>query len=243
MNRWIAGDTTGQASGRGVLEGAFSLLEELTRLEDVGLTYLATSAGLPKATAHRLLDQLVALGAVHRRDGRYRIGSRMFHLGQSWQPVPALRAAAHLPVRQLAAAMGRASVHVSMPEAGNTVVIAGIAGEAGKIFQLRVGAVFRPGSLADILIAADTPNAARPERYSPREWHRLVTGAREQGIAVNPFTQACCVAAPIRAASGEVVAALGAAVLDTGRLNSLSSAVKRAASMINANLARSALRT
>lgn len=54
------------AAGRGVLEGAFALLEELARGGETGLSRLAARAGLPKATAHRLLNQLVAVGAVQR---------------------------------------------------------------------------------------------------------------------------------------------------------------------------------
>lgn len=42
-------------AGRGVLEGAFSLLEALAGVDEAGLSDLAVRAGLPKATAHRLL--------------------------------------------------------------------------------------------------------------------------------------------------------------------------------------------
>ncbi|MER6899719.1 helix-turn-helix domain-containing protein, partial [Amycolatopsis sp. NPDC000740] len=50
-------------AGRGVLEGAFLLLEELARNGEAGPTQLAAATGLHKATAHRLLDQLVGVGA------------------------------------------------------------------------------------------------------------------------------------------------------------------------------------
>ncbi len=60
--------------GRGVLEGAFLVLEELARLGEAGPAQVGAGAGLHKATAHRLLDQLVGLGAVQRRAGRYRMG-------------------------------------------------------------------------------------------------------------------------------------------------------------------------
>ncbi|ONI79900.1 hypothetical protein ALI144C_24540 [Actinosynnema sp. ALI-1.44] len=65
-------------AGRGVLDGAFLLLEALARFGEAGPTQLAAATGLPKATTHRLLDQLTGLGAVRREAGRYRIGSRMF---------------------------------------------------------------------------------------------------------------------------------------------------------------------
>ncbi|MGW0392061.1 helix-turn-helix domain-containing protein [Streptomyces sp. NPDC003042] len=54
-----------------MLEGAFALLEALRRLGDeAGVTELALACQVPKATVHRLLDQLVALGAVERRGSR-----------------------------------------------------------------------------------------------------------------------------------------------------------------------------
>src|SRR5882757_7202056 len=70
--------------GRGVLDGAFRLLDTLCALGDAGLTALAAGSGLPKATAHRLLEQLVRQGAVERAEARYRIGPRLFQIGQSW---------------------------------------------------------------------------------------------------------------------------------------------------------------
>ncbi|PXX68654.1 IclR-like helix-turn-helix domain-containing protein [Nocardia tenerifensis] len=86
-------------AGRGVLEGAFLLLDVLARVDESGPSRLAAASGLPKPTVHRLLQQLVAVGAVQRRAGRYRIGPRLFSLGQAWNPAPT---AAQRPVRALA---------------------------------------------------------------------------------------------------------------------------------------------
>ena len=48
------------------------------------LTEIARSAGLPKPTAHRLLAELVAAGALRRDEaGRYRVGRRIWRIGQS----------------------------------------------------------------------------------------------------------------------------------------------------------------
>lgn len=48
------------------------------------LTEIARSAGLPKPTAHRLLAELVAAGALRRDDaGRYRVGRRIWRVGQN----------------------------------------------------------------------------------------------------------------------------------------------------------------
>lgn len=55
--------------GRGVLEGAFIVLDALARVPaGAGLSALARDTGLSKATVHRLLEQLVNLGAVQRHE-------------------------------------------------------------------------------------------------------------------------------------------------------------------------------
>ncbi|MEU0660638.1 helix-turn-helix domain-containing protein [Streptomyces lavendulocolor] len=100
MDTAVRARTTG--GGRGVLEGAFALLEALRRHGDeAGVTELAVACGVPKSTAHRLLEQLVALQAVERRGLRYRLGPQLYRLGQAWQPHPGLRAAGRLPLHRL----------------------------------------------------------------------------------------------------------------------------------------------
>lgn len=84
-------------------EGIFAVLESLERsIEGLGLTALASASGLPKATTHRLLEQLVELGAVEQHCGQYRIGPRMFRLGQAWQPHQRLHHAGKRALRNLA---------------------------------------------------------------------------------------------------------------------------------------------
>ncbi|WP_226599780.1 helix-turn-helix domain-containing protein [Streptomyces violascens] len=65
-----------------MLEGTFAPLAAVERLGQAGVTRLAAESGPPKATAHRLLQQLADLGAVERQQqGQYRMGPRMFRLG------------------------------------------------------------------------------------------------------------------------------------------------------------------
>src|SRR4029450_1341231 len=77
--------------GRSVLEGAFGLLGAVERAGEASLTQLAAQCGLPKTTTYRLLEQLMELRAVERSGAGYRLGSRLFRLGQAWQPYPGLR--------------------------------------------------------------------------------------------------------------------------------------------------------
>lgn len=229
------------AEGRGVLEGAFALMEALAHGDEVGLTRLATDAELPKATAHRLLGQLVALGAVQSRSGRYRLGPRTFRLGQAWHPARALRAASARPLRELASASGRLSLSVSVPEAGHTIIVGGMRGEVDDVFPLRSGVVLPPGSAAELVLAASHPVAELPDGRTKAAWARQVARVREQGLAFEYgqcVSTLSCVAAPVLSASGQVVAAVAATALDGKRITPLGDAVRRAAAMISTNLAR-----
>src|ERR1700739_697628 len=91
------------ALGRGVLDGAFAVLDALAHADEgLGLTALARASGLAKTSAHRLAEQLVTLGAVQCVEHRYYVGPRMLRIGQRWQPDPLLRRVAQAPVHALA---------------------------------------------------------------------------------------------------------------------------------------------
>ncbi|MFJ9592164.1 IclR family transcriptional regulator [Streptomyces virginiae] len=227
--------------GRGVLEGAFALMEVLAHGDEVGLTRLAADAELPKATAHRLLGQLVALGAVQSCSGRYRLGPRTFRLGQAWHPARALRAASARPLRELASASGRLTVSLSVPEAGHAVVVGSTRSEVDDVFALRPGVVLPPGSAAELILTASAPGAGAPAGWSRAAWSREAARAREQGMAFQYgqcVSALSCVAAPVFSDAGHVVAAVAATALDGKRIAALGEAVVRTAAMVSANLSR-----
>ncbi|MFJ3728142.1 IclR family transcriptional regulator [Streptomyces sp. NPDC090045] len=216
-------------------------MEVLAHGEEVGLTRLAADAELPKATAHRLLGQLVALGAVQSRSGRYRLGPRTFRLGQAWHPARLLRAASARPLRELAAASGRLSLSLSVPEAGHTIVVGGLRGEVDEVFPLHSGIVLPPGSAAQLILATSGPSAEPPEGWTKPTWTREVTRARERGLTFEYgqcVSTLSCVAAPVFSASGRVVAAVAATALDGRQIAPLGEALGRAAAMISANLTK-----
>src|ERR1700728_1810474 len=93
--------------GRGVLFGAFAVLDALAHADDgLGLTALAHASGLAKTSTYRLAQQLVALGAVQCIEHRYYIGALIGRIGQRWQPDPLLRRAAQGPVHNLSVRAG-----------------------------------------------------------------------------------------------------------------------------------------
>ncbi|MEU8435168.1 helix-turn-helix domain-containing protein [Streptomyces sp. NPDC029216] len=216
-------------------------MEVLAHGDEVGLTRLAADAALPKATAHRLLGQLVALGAVQSCSGRYRLGPRTFRLGQAWHPARALRAAAARPLRELSANNGKLSLSLAVPEGGHTIVVAGVRGEADQVFPLHPGVVLPSGSAAQLVLTAYEPEAGAPEGWARAAWAREAARVRERGFV---FEYGQCVsalsgvAAPVFSAAGRVVAAVAAIALDRELIASLGGAVARTAAVIGANLSR-----
>jgi DNA-binding IclR family transcriptional regulator len=225
--------------GRGVLEGAFTVLDALERAEeDLGLTAVALAGGLPKATAHRILEQLRALGAVERQRGRYRIGSRMFRLGQAWQPYPRLRAAARFPVRRLTA-VTRAGVLLSVLADDEVLVVDTESTLAEVVVPVKVGARFPLATAAGRALSAGMAPHVVPANYSTSGWARALDDVRRRGLAlereeVQPGV--ACVAAPVHAPTGHVVATISVVVDATRQFSSVAEAVQQAAKVIGAGL-------
>ncbi|MEU5432057.1 helix-turn-helix domain-containing protein [Streptomyces sp. NPDC020719] len=230
----------GAGAGRGVLEGAFALLEGLAGVDEAGLSYLASRAGLPKATAHRLLDQLAGLGAVERWDGRYRMGATVARLGRAWRTHRMVERAAALPLRRLAA-QTRGGAAAVAPCGGDMVVIARLPGATDAAFPFVTGSVMPPGSAAAVVVAASGTATQPPAGCSTADWSRRLSAAREHGVAVHHSegeVPMCCVVAPVHARSGAVVAAVGVTLLDGRRPGPAADAVRHAARAASVNLTR-----
>jgi hypothetical protein len=97
-----------QDDGRCVIGTAFELLDHVGALQPVRLLDLAEATGIPGPTVHRLLKQLIEVGAVGREGTRYRLGVSLLELGAQVTPEHRLRAVARRPLAELAAATGAA---------------------------------------------------------------------------------------------------------------------------------------
>lgn len=76
---------TGRAGRNdGVVRSAFALIRVLVQAQrPVGVTKLASAVGLPKTTAHRILEQLAREGVVKRRDHEWALGTGLGDLSQA----------------------------------------------------------------------------------------------------------------------------------------------------------------
>jgi DNA-binding IclR family transcriptional regulator len=108
--------------GRSVIGTTFELLDHVGALEPVRLLDLAAATGIPRQTVHRLLKQLIEVGAVRRDGARYCLGASLLGLGARVTPERRLRAVARRPLAELAAATG-AAVSLSATIGGDAVFL------------------------------------------------------------------------------------------------------------------------
>ena len=196
--------------GRGVLESAFALLGALEQAGAAGVTRLAAECGLPKSTAHRLLEQLSGLGAVERSRGGYRIGARVFQLGHGWQPYPALRSAVREPMRRLAAATGVA-VSVNVLRNGDDMIVDWIPALDGPAAPLGCGATWPWTTASGKVQVANARGERGGSAKAPAGWRREAETIRHRGVAFDReevIAGVCCAAVPIHSVSGVPMASL-----------------------------------
>ncbi|WP_308311050.1 helix-turn-helix domain-containing protein [Streptomyces sp. GbtcB6] len=224
--------------GRSVLEGAFALLGAVERAEEAGLTRLAAECGLPKTTSYRLLEQLVELGAVERSRKGYRMGPRIFRLGQGWQPYPGLRTAARAPARRLARITG-ATVGLNVLREGQTLVLDWTPGETSGTLGRSLDSGVWPWFTAagKVLVAGAYPRL--PLGPLPGSWHRQAEAIRDRGVAFDReevTAGVCCVAVPVHGPNGAPLASLSVVTDPAHSLDRLAGVVQQTGRMIGAAL-------
>lgn len=207
-------DTVRATKGRGVLEGAFALLDVLGSMNnDVGLSELAKSSGLPKTTVHRLLDQLGELGAVERSSGGYRIGSRVFRLGQGWQTE--LRDHALRTLRALSMRI-RETVGLAMPREGRILIVASSVVRPQEAPRMRPGLTVPLETASGKVLAAFDPLLGIPSGLSAEAWAAAAYRIRAAGVAYDDeeFVPGLrCAAVPVRTGAGRVAGSLAVVVM------------------------------
>lgn len=228
-------------SGRGVLDGAFHVLTTLSATPDgAGLSEVARRSGLPKTTTYRLLEQLLAVGAVHRHGQRYLIGQLITRLGEAWQPNPTLRRVALAPVRTLARMSGTA-VAVTVLHGDRLGVVASTPGAVGELPWLPAGNDLLCRTAAGQTLLAVRPDIERPGAFSLLEWRRLRAGARRDSAVLLDHQEVtpgiCCVALPIALGPGAGHASISALRIGRSVPTALPDLIRRAAAEITRGFA------
>jgi DNA-binding IclR family transcriptional regulator len=231
--------------GRGVLVGAFAVLDALAHADDgLGLTALAGASGLAKTSTYRLAEQLVALGAVQCIEHRYYIGALIGRIGQRWQPDPFLRRAAQGPVHNLSVRAGAmASLRILHEERLRLICATAARGQAYISDPADRELVARTATGRVLYAAQDRGDVALPDCWPRREWRRLTESVREPGATVtdrqDAFPGICCVSAPVWSPDGTCAGAVTVLVLSPTLPPRLPDLVSHAAGHVGTALASS----
>lgn len=200
---------------------------------ELTLTALARRAGLPLSTAHRLVGELAAWGALERgEDGRYRVGLRLWEVGALAPRSLGLRESA-MPFLedlyevtrqnvQLAVLDGTEVVYVERLSARGAVDVITRVGSRLPLHATGVGLVLlahAPAALQEQVLAGPLRRWTDRTLTDPAELRRVLADVRRTGVAVSDGQielVALSVAAPVRGPRGEVVAALSVVVPSAG---------------------------
>lgn len=211
-----------------VIDRAVQLLDAVATGEDaVSLKVLAADTGLPTSTAFRILAALESHGLVGRDvAGRYILGARLLRYGNRVRERLDLRHEARPILEGLRAKLGE-TVNLTVPE-GDDVVYVERATVAKKMMRVEnlIGsrAPLHVTAVGKLFLAERGPQAS--EQYvrlhglagltantitDLQRLHQEVEAARRDGYAVDNEEAEIgvgCYGAPVRDASGAVVAAL-----------------------------------
>jgi DNA-binding IclR family transcriptional regulator len=229
-------------AGRGVLVGAFAVLDALARADDgLGLTALARASGLAKTSAYRLAEQLVTLGAVQCIENRYYVGPRMERIGQRWQPDPLLRQSAQAPVHDLAVqSRALASLRILHEQRLRFICAAAPRGHAHMPNPADPESIARTATGRVLYAAQPASEVALPDCWTRREWRKLRQSIRDPGATVVDHEDAvagmCCVSAPVWWPSGACAGAVTAVVYPAKLRPNLLDLVSHTARRIGAGL-------
>lgn len=222
---------------------------------ELGPSEIARRSGLPYATTHRLLAELVRVGALQHGDGgRYSIGLRLWGIGSLTPERIRLRDAA-LPYLHLLSAAGpaqrnrahlnvldgdrglrleRLSSRQAVLAAGNTSTFPLHATSGGQVLL----AYAAPG-VVEQLLTRPPARCTRGTITTPDQLQVVLAGIRRFGVALSDQQYRpgqADLAAPVFGANGSVVASVELVVAAGGDLREHVPAVRSAAAALSATV-------
>ncbi|MFW3171582.1 IclR family transcriptional regulator [Geodermatophilus sp. CPCC 206100] len=221
------------ASGRALEPGdTNSVLSKVQRIleafgpddETLSLSEVSRRTALAKASVYRLAQELVRWGLLERQHGDYRLGMRLFEIGQRVPRQRILRDLTRPFMEDLFQATNE-TIHLAVLDGLEVLYLEKVSGHGQVARPSRVAGrmplhctatgkallAFGPASLADEVVAEPLPRVTPRTVVAPKLLAQELQRARECGYAVE-FEQTrigyMSVAVPLRGATGVTVAAL-----------------------------------
>lgn len=220
------GRTTSEtAESRSVLRRAMSLLNTFSETDTfLPLAEIVRRSKLPKTTAHRLTAELVEFGLLERGTYGYRVGLKMFELGQLAPRARTLRERA-LPYLEDLQVSTEMAVNLAVRDGTEVVYLDILSPLRGMPLPSRIGARLpaHSSALGKIILAHSDESVVREilrnglPRYtyhtlqSPDRFVRMLLAARDEGIAHDDQETVrgiACLAAPVFCTDGSLLAAI-----------------------------------
>jgi IclR family transcriptional regulator, KDG regulon repressor len=209
---------------------AMALLKAFSEDEiDIGVSTLAKRLGMAKSTVHRLATTLVSEGMLEQNpeNGKYRLGIALFGLGALVRRRMDVSTEAKPYLFDLRETTGE-TVHLAILDRADIMYVYNL--ESTQAIRMRsdIGVrkpahctaeglamlAFQPGSLIDDIVARGLQPRTPKTNTDPQRLREVLAAVRERGYAIEDEESEAgmrCVAAPVRNATRDVVAAVGIA--------------------------------
>lgn len=243
----------------GVLGRTLALLESFgTGDASLSLAELSRRAGLPKPTVHRMLAEMCSERMLERLDdGSYRLGLRLFEIGERVQSHRSLSEAA-LPIMEDLRQVTKQRIHLAVLDGVEVVYVeilgvnlVNVGSRTGGRFPAHATGVgkamlaYSPAAVVKARVEAGLPRLTPRTIATPGALQRDLQHIRTKGFAEDreeSHLGISCVAAPVFGSDGKVRAALSV----TGRTKainpiSLGPAVRTTANTLSRELRQSGL--
>jgi len=211
------------------IERALTLMEALGQCRgEVGIAELSKRVGLHVSTTHRLLATLVARGYARQNpeNGRYALGAKALHLAESYLGQLDLRSIARPTLEWLSQETGetanlvildgREALYLDKAESPQSLRIFSRIGRRAPLHCTAVGKVLLAGrskaEVNSLLGRGPLERLTRNTITSVSQVRRELEKVQGQGFALDREeceAAASCIAAPVRNARGETIAAVG----------------------------------
>ncbi|WP_460627742.1 IclR family transcriptional regulator [Intrasporangium mesophilum] len=233
-DRDVVSEITTVAGPSGVLERTLAILEAFdARATNLGLGELSRRTGMPKSTVHRMAAQLCRERLLERLDdGSYRLGLRLFEIGER-VPMHRSLSQAALPIMEDLREATRQRIHLAVLEGVDVVYVeilganlASVGSRTGGRFPAHATGVgkallaYSPAAVVRTRIEAGLPRLTARTITTPGALQRELRDIRSKGFAQDreeSHVGISCVAAPVFGSDAKVRAALSV----TGRTTSI----------------------